>query len=272
MSLSKLKNSHRICIITLALVCPVVVLLSLVDPYRAFAVDCIDSACLSVYTQNGKIIIEGRKGSGKNAQISPKPTPKSTPKPRVKTSPEPIFTPRTSNKPATVKPYIAPTPRKKVLRKVVAKVIAKVVPKVASTAGVSLNDRLEKLLPSGAIARQPQSGALVNVPIIYWAQLPAIFTTQVSIIGEVIDVTMRPSFLWSYGDGTFFATTKFGAPFPSDEISHTYSHAGTYLVTMLATWGGTWTHNGVARAITGQIRKLSVATVVISTANTPLNA
>lgn len=94
--------------------------------------------------------------------------------------------------------------------------------------------------------------------------------TKVAIIGEVIDVTMRPSFLWSFGDGSFFATTKAGAAFPHQEISHTYSHAGTYVVTMLATWGGTWTHNGIARAITGEVRKVSIATVSVANGPTRL--
>ena len=268
MSHSSSRKPHTILFITGALICPVIIVPSLIRPIQAFALDCVDTACLNVYTQNGKIIIEGQKGFGKTSRPSAKPLIKKSLKPYVKPSPKPLFTRRKSTTPPTVKPYVAPSPRKKVVRKVVVKAT----PKVSPSTAISLNDRLEKLLPTGAIARQPATGGLVNVPIIYWADLPRFFTSQVAIIGEVIDVTMRPSFLWSYGDGTFFATTKFGAPFPSKEISHTYSHAGTYVVTMLATWGGTWTHNGITRAITGEIRKLSVATVRISTANTPLSS
>lgn len=262
------KNPHRRSTLIVAFIGLFFIATSMGNSEQARAVDCIDTACLNVYTQNGKIVIEGRKGSGKAAHVSPKPVIKTTPKARASTSPKPMYMPVKKRKPASVKPYVAPTPRKNVI----PQVVAKVVPKVLASTGVSLNDRLEKLLPTGAIAYQPQEGALVNVPIIYWAQLPAFFTSKVSIIGEVIDVTMRPSFLWSYGDGTFFATTNFGAPYPSREISHTYNHAGTYLVTMLATWGGTWTHNGISRAITGQIRKFSVATVRISKATTPITS
>jgi len=52
---------------------------------------------------------------------------------------------------------------------------------------------------------------------------------------------------------------------------HTYTKPGTYVVTMLATWGGTWTHNAVARAITGEVRKISVTTIHVVAAPTVLS-
>ena len=164
------------------------------------------------------------------------------------------------------KPYVRSSRQPSVRKKVAPRVHAKAIPTVAT--GVSLNDRLVKLLPLASIAQQPREHAIVNVPVIYWCNLPEFFTAKVAIVGEIIDVTMRPSFLWSFGDGSFFATTKAGAGYPHQVISHTYDHAGTYVVTMLATWGGTWSHNGVARAITGEVRKVSIATVNI--ANGPI--
>ena len=216
----------------------------------ANAADCI-KACVDVYTQDGQLIFEARKGSGPKASTAPKPKPKAVVKPKPVTKPK-----------VAAKPRVA-APKKKVAQKKRAPV---------AVAATSLSDRISKALPTTGIAYQPNFQPLINVPVYFWSDMPAVFRSKVDLIGEVIDVTMRPSFLWSYGDGTFFATTKFGAPFPSKEISHTYSHAGTYVVTMLATWGGTWTHNGIMRAITGEIRKLSVATVRISTANTPLSS
>ena len=104
----------------------------------------------------------------------------------------------------------------------------------------------------------------MNVPVIYWCDLPSVFSTKVAIIGETIDVTMRPAFLWSFGDGTFRATTIPGSPYPNQTIAHTYSRAGTYVVVLVATWGGTWSHKGLTRAITGKVRKVAVATVHIA--------
>ena len=52
----------------------------------ASAADCEDSACIDVYTQDGQIIIEGKKGSGPKAkaipkvQVRAKAAPKANPK------------------------------------------------------------------------------------------------------------------------------------------------------------------------------------------------
>lgn len=247
-------------LIPFVFICPIVLVPSLMQAEPVQAADCVSKACIDVYTQNGQIIIEGRKGA------TPKPQPKIThaPRPKVTLAPKPVPKRVVTKKPL-VKGTTKPIPRKRVVKKVVPKVVSKV------TAGVSLNDRLVKLLPMASIARQPATNALVNVPVIYWCNLPEVFMTKVAIVGEVIDVTMRPSFLWSFGDGSFFATTKAGAAFPNQLISHAYSHSGTYLVTMLATWGGTWTHNGVARAITGEVRKISIATVNVANGPTRIS-
>ena len=215
-----------------------VLLLSLNFPRQADAADCVSRACVDVYIENGQIVIEGHKGSGKKSTAQVKKKPKV----------------RTTRRPPVAPVIKRSAPRKKIVRKVVKKVAP----------ATSLSDKLVKLLPTATIAKQPDENALVHVPVIYWCDLPAVFTTKVSIVGEIVDVMMRPSFLWSYGDGTFFATTNAGRPYPDQRITHTYSRAGTYFVTMVATWGGTWSHNGVARAITGEIRKVSVATVTVA--------
>jgi hypothetical protein len=251
-------NSRKI-LILMVLISPFLFIPSVLHADPAIAADCVESACIDVYTLNGEIIIEGRKG----AKTTVKPRPKVTfaPKPRKTLAPRPQQRPTTAAKPQP-KVTVYPRPRKKTVHKSVPKTVKK------APAGISLNDRLVKLLPMASIARQPVKNAIVKVPVIYWCNLPEVFMTKVAIVGEVIDVTMRPSFLWSFGDGSFYATTKPGAAFPHQIISHTYSHSGIYLVTMLATWGGTWTHNGVARAITGEVRKISISLVTV--ANGPI--
>lgn len=231
----------------LALICPILFLPALVHMDYVQAADCATKVCIDVYTQDGQIVIEAHKGSGPTTHVSRKPVPPA--KPRVKVVPPP--------KPKVTSTYIPPKgviPRTKVVRKVVPK--------------LSLTDKLFKLIPTGNISRQPSSDAVVNIPVIYWCDLPGIFSTKVAIIGETVDVAMRPSFLWSFGDGSFYATTSPGAAYPNQAITHTYTKAGTYAVVLVATWGGTWSNNGVARAITGEIRKVSVTT--ISIANAPI--
>ncbi len=211
-----------------------------------------------MYTLNGRIVIEAHKGGAATPKPVVTPTKKSTPravaKPLIRVTPRPIV------KSAPVKP------RKVIVRK---PVVRKAIPTLA--AGASLSDKLTKLLPTATISHQPTSSALADVAVIYWCNLPSVFNTKVAIIGEVIDVTMRASFIWSFGDGGFYATTVPGGPYPSQQIMHTYTKPGIYVVTMLATWGGTWTHNAVARAITGEVRKLSVTTIHVVAAPTVLS-
>jgi hypothetical protein len=234
-------------------------LLSLLAPLNtASAVDCEDAACIDVYTQDGQIIIEGKKGSGPKAKVKPR-TVKPAPKP---TAVKPIFpeliprptatpTPPPSPKPApkrTYKPRIKPTLKPK------------------ATKSVSLNDRLIKLLPTGGIAYQPEAEPLVNVPIFFWSDLPTQFATRVTVVGEVVDVLLRPGFVWSFGDGTFLSTTDPGGPYPNGKIKHTYKNPGIYPIILVQSWNGNWTHNGTTRAITGTIKTtvFAVVTVVIA--------
>ncbi len=247
-----LNSKYRI--ICLTFICPFFLLPQLFHADYLQAADCTSKACIDVYVQDGQLVIEAHKGSGPAKRVAPKiaakPRPKVVPKKYVAPVPKPSVTAFVTAPKSAPKAWRAP-------RKVVKKV----------TPALSFNDKLIKLLPTGNIAHQPTSNALVNVPVIYWCDLPGIFSTKVAIIGEAVDVTMRPSFLWSFGDGSFFATTSPGAAYPNQAISHTYNTAGTYVVTMVATWGGTWSNNGVARAITGEIRKVSVS--IVSVANAP---
>ena len=233
-------------------------LLTLLAPLStASAADC-ESACIDVYTQDGQIIIEGKRGSGPKAKVKPR-TVKPSPKPTVvkpifpELIPRPTATPTPSPKPKrTYKPRPKPT--------------SKPTLKPKAEESVSLNDRLIKLLPTGGIAYQPEAEPLVNVPIYFWSDLPTQFATRVTVVGEVVDVLLRPGFVWSFGDGTFLSTTDPGGPYPNGKIKHTYKNPGIYPITLVQSWNGNWTHNGTTRAITGTIKTtvFAVITVVIA--------
>ncbi len=233
-------------------------LLSLLAPLNtASAADCVDAACIDVYTQDGQIIIEGKKGSGPKA----KPRTVKPPKPKVV---KPIF-PELIPRP-TAKPTPKPTPPTKSKPKRTYKPRPKPTLKPKAEESVSLNDRLIKLLPTGGIAYQPEAEPLVNVPIYFWSDLPTQFATRVTVVGEVVDVLLRPGFFWSFGDGTFLSTTDAGGPYPNGKIKHTYKNPGSYPITLVQSWNGNWTHNGTTRAITGTIKTtvFAVVTVVIA--------
>ena len=229
--------------------------IALLSPIAVHAEECQSTVCVDVYTQDGKIIIEGRKGGSSTS--APQPTPQVTKKP-------------TPSKAAPVKP-------KPIKPKVVAKppVVKKVAPKKSTptpqppvTQSASLTDRLIKSLPTAGIAYQPEYEPLVGVPVYMWTDLPTSFMTQVKIVGEIVDVALRPSFTWSFGDGTFLSTTDLGAPFPNGKIQHTYSQAGTYAITLISTWNGTYTHNAQTRAITGTVKTTSIVMITVVTSPT----
>ena len=233
--------------ITQLIVISILITTASLNAPSALAEDCQVSACVDVYTQDGKIIIEGRKGG--TTAVTPTPTAISK-----KVVPKKIVRP-------PVKKSVAP-PKPRVTKKAVPKVSTPTPqPPVAQSA--SLNDRLIKALPTAGIAYQPEYEPLVDVPVFMWTDLPTSFMTQVKIVGEIVDVALRPSFTWSFGDGTFLSTTDVGGPFPDGKIKHTYSSPGTYLVTLISTWNGTYTHNAQTRAITGTVKTTSIVTITV---------
>ena len=225
-------------------------LISLQTP-TSYAADCV-KACVDVYTQDGQLVIEARKGSGPSSSKVTKP--KVVAKPKVVTKPKPV-----------VKPKVA-APVKKAPAKPAKKPVKKAAPKVV--AATSLSDRLSKSLPTGGISYQPNFKPLIHTPVYFWNDLPAVFRTQVNLIGETIDVVLRPSYVWSFGDGSLFATTDPGGPFPEGKVTHIYSQPGIYPVLLTTTWNGTFSHNAVERAITGQIKKVSALTITVVAAPT----
>ena len=227
--------------------------LSLQTP-QSQAADCT-TACVDVYTQNGEIVIEARKGSGPSAAKVAKPK---VAKPKVV-------------KPKVVKPKVVVKPKaivpiKKPVKKPAKKVVKKTAPK--TIAATSLSDRLSKALPTGGISYQPDFKPLIHTPVYFWNDLPSVFRTQVNLIGETIDVVLRPSYTWSFGDGSFLSTTDPGGPYPNGKITHIYSQPGIYPVLLTTTWNGSFTHNAVERAITGEIKKVSALTITVVAAPT----
>lgn len=219
------------------------------------AAECV-KACVDVYTQDGQLVIEARKGSGPSSSkvTKPKTVKPSVVKPKVVAKPKPVVKPK----------VIAPV--KKAPAKPAKKPVKKAPPKVV--AATSLSDRLSKSLPTGGISYQPNFKPLIHTPVYFWNDLPSVFRTQVNLIGETIDVVLRPSYVWSFGDGSFLATTDPGGPFPEGKITHIYSQPGIYPVLLTTTWNGSFSHNAVERAITGQIKKVSALTITVVAAPT----
>jgi hypothetical protein len=221
---------------------------------------CEIKACIEVYTQDGKIIIEGRKGSGPKVSTtvapapkkSRKPTPKPvTPKPKVTVAPKATSAPKISTKPKA--PVKKAAPRKSA---------------TATKPATSLSDKLIEILPTAGIAYSPSFSPLIKVPVYFWSDIPTVVTKKISIVGEVVEVKLSPTFFWHYGDGVFFVTRKVGAPYPEGEIQHTYSKPGHYLIQLITVWDGSFTIEGVTTRIPGQVRTVSVLPITVVAAPT----
>jgi hypothetical protein len=212
----------------------------------AVADDCAEKACITVYTENNQIIIEAKKGDTTVKKSIAQAPKKAAVKPRPKPTARPLFFPPT--KPVVSKPRIKRTYKPRVKK---------------STTSVNLSDRLTKLVPTAGVAYQPEFEPLVKTDVYFWCDLPTIFQSRVDIIGEIVDVTLRPSFTWSFGDGSFFSTTENGAPYPNGTIRHSYSKPGSYVITLLTTWNGSFTHNAQVRAVSGTVKKISAAAITV---------
>ena len=222
------------------------VLTSFMAPARGD--DCAEKACIIVYTENNQIIIEAKKGNTTTkksiAQAPKKAAVKPSPKPTVR----PLFFPPAATKPVVTKPKIKRTYKPRVKK---------------STTSVNLSDRLTKMVPTAGVAYQPEFEPLVKTDVYFWCDLPTIFQSRVDIIGEIVDVTLRPSFTWSFGDGSVMSTTENGAAYPNGTIRHSYSKPGSYVITLLTTWNGSFTHNAQIRAVTGTVKKVAVAAITV---------
>jgi hypothetical protein len=222
------------------------ILTSFIAPARGD--DCAEKACITVYTENNQIIIEAKKGNTTAkksiAQAPKKAAVKPSPKPTVR----PLFFPPAATKPVVTKPKIKRTYKPRVKK---------------STTSVNLSDRLTKMVPTAGVAYQPEFEPLVKTDVYFWCDLPTIFQSRVDIIGEIVDVTLRPSFTWSFGDGSVMSTTENGAAYPNGTIRHSYSKPGSYVITLLTTWNGSFTHNAQVRAVTGTVKKVAVAAITV---------
>ena len=221
------------------------------------AADC-EITCVDVYTQDGQLIFEARKGSGPKASVAAKPKIVAKPKARVVVKPKVVLKPPVISKRKSIaKPKMAVAKKKSIPKKIAP----------VAVAATSLSDRISKSLPTAGISYQPSFQPLINVPVYFWSDVPTLFRSKVDLIGESIDVAMRPSFTWSFGDGSFATSTDPGGPYPDGRITHVYSNPGTYPVILITTWGGSFTHNSIERAITGQIKKSSALSITVVAAS-----
>lgn len=224
----------------------------------ASATGCEIKACIDVYIQDGRIVIEGRKGSGPSSSRTTIPAPAISPKPKA--TPKPKITPKP-------KPSEKPTPIATRQRSKVAPTVKKPPKKSTSqdteSGATSLSDKLIESIPTSGIAYQPSFSPLIRTPVFFWSDVPKVITKKVEMLGEVVNVRLRPIFIWHYGDGIVYMTREVGAAYPDGKIQHTYSKPGHYLIELVTSWSGEFTINGVTALIPGKIVTVSVLPITV---------
>lgn len=180
------------------------------------AADC-SKACIDLTVSDGELVITGKR-------LVPKP----------KYSPKPSY----SAKPIqTQSPKATPHPIRKYRKAMIS-------PRHKSPIAKSLNDQIRQLLPTSSINYQPQSGALLREPVIFWSKTPLRFIKTLYLLDVKIDLDLTPKFRWSWGDGAILESLQIGAPFPSREITHTYLAAGWKDLLLITSWSGRYRLDG----------------------------
>jgi hypothetical protein len=205
-------------------------------PISVAHAECTTKACINVYTENGQLVIEGKK-NGATAKPMPRLASTKSPRPRPTTTHKYTYKPR----------VISPKPR---------------------NTSKSLADKVLQSLPTLQVAYQPQGKVLPKLPVIFWSDLPSYFNKDFKILGQTVSVNLKPRSIWSFGDGTVLVTSKVGKPYPSTEISHSYLVPGTYTVLVTSFWGGSFTVDGVVLPISGTIKQVTAVDVKVVGAST----
>ena len=206
--------------------------------------ECQSKACIEVYVKDGKLVIDGRK-DGSTSKPSSKPSLKQTFIPTPKPTPKPSSgSNSTKSKSSTLRKTYKPSPR----------------PTVTTP---SMADRILESLPTLQVAYQPEGAALIRVPVIFFTDLPTFFNKTYRIIGIPVSVNLRPNSLWDFGDGSKLITDKAGKPYPSTEITHSYTLPGIYPVKVSTIWTGTYNIAGQTFPINGRIEQVSIVEVKV---------
>lgn len=136
-------------------------------------------------------------------------------------------------------------------------------------------DAIRRLgLPELTAQTQPAGKTLVNFATIFYAE-PEPFARTIELLGQQVDVEATATqFTWHHGDGTSESTASPGAPYPSKEITYSYTDAHTTVgpsvdVTYTARFsvsGGEWQDIDETVTIAGPSipLRISEATAVLS--------
>jgi hypothetical protein len=110
-----------------------------------------------------------------------------------------------------------------------------------------VRDRFVDRLPQPRPSFQPDSGGLTNLPVVFASgQRAGVRTDDFDLLGYPVTVRARPSWEWTWGDGSpRLRTDDAGGRWPDVDVSHRFTAPGRYAVSVEASWAGTFTVDGL---------------------------
>ena len=136
-----------------------------------------------------------------------------------------------------------------------------------------IDDYVVRYVPGLRPGFDPPGGSLTSVPVIFWTGQPTSFRPpSFSLSGHSVSITARPTWRWSWGDGTSAWKTVAGAQYPSRQITHQYRSPGNYSVGVTAVWQAQYTVSGVGTFdVSGEVlRQSRTLAVPVKSAKTVL--
>ena len=119
-------------------------------------------------------------------------------------------------------------------------------PASRESAETHMRDIIREQVPSLRPTLQPSGGVLPHLPVIFATRQPAGPATSAhTIIGLPVHLTVRPRWVWDFGDGGRLATVEAGGAWPDRSVSHAYGRAGKVRVAVRAEWNATYVVDGL---------------------------
>ncbi len=202
---------------------------------------CFNAVCIDVFTDpaTSQIVITASK-AGSSAPAK-KTTTTRIVQPKKKIAVWIPWLPKTLTTTPIAKRTLTPILKKKRTAKTITSTID----------SLALFERLTSLVPTGKMFHQPLGDPLVQVPTYFFTTTPTSFRTVIVILNVLVTINLYPTFTWSFGDGASLTTIFPGAIYPLPGITHTYQRSGNLTLSLLTSWSGTWSVNGVVLPISG---------------------
>jgi len=109
-----------------------------------------------------------------------------------------------------------------------------------------VRDQFIKLLPGLGLTYQPRGRGLVNLPTLFDThQPPDLGRPRFVLGGHPIVLTATARWTFDFGDGAVGDFDRPGGSYPDVDIAHPYRQPGTFTVTVITTWTGQFTVDGL---------------------------